>query len=422
MASGLDFPRVTVRISNHFEGPNFVNGLAKQQNSYTIIDPEHAMLTFRGGFNDAITYVQIVEGTGFGRDANGRYTGTVTGYVAHEQGAPENGWSFSSLAVGLDRLNTLVSDPAVTFGDLLLIPLEYEFIGARYDDVYICGSFDDIALGFNGNDNFDGLSGSDRLFGHHGNDLLTGGDGNDVLNGGRDDDTLLGGRGDDTAYGLHGDDLLSGGSGNDLLYGGIGDDDASGGAGSDTINGQDGDDAVDGGAGDDSLAGGRGDDTIVGGSGGDTIDGGAGADRIEGNDGTNVLYGRGGADVLVAADGSDQLFGGRGGDILVSAAGADFVDGGVGDDTLSGNDPVTGAGDDAADTFIFEAAFGHDVVTDFEIGFDALLLAGGITSDAVSTTVAGEDVLVTVDHLGVQTILVEDAAALFNPVIDIMYG
>ena len=41
MASGLDFQPVTIRISNHFEGPNFVNGLAKQSDSYTIVS-EHA--------------------------------------------------------------------------------------------------------------------------------------------------------------------------------------------------------------------------------------------------------------------------------------------------------------------------------------------------------------------------------------------
>jgi hypothetical protein len=86
MPRDLDFQRVTVRISNHFEGPNFVNGLAIQDASYTVVSEERARLVFRGGFDPDVTYVQIVSGTGFGLDANGRYTGTVTSYRAFERG------------------------------------------------------------------------------------------------------------------------------------------------------------------------------------------------------------------------------------------------------------------------------------------------------------------------------------------------
>ncbi len=174
MASGLDFERVTVRISNHFDGPNFVNGLAKQSGTYTILSETQAVLSFAGGFDTAITYVQVVEGEGFGLNADGRYTGTVHAYTGFEEANPANRWRFENLDTSLDRLNTLASDPAVTFQDLLLIPLEYEFVGAQFDDVFIMGSFDDIGYGFGGNDNFDGLSGDDMLFGHAGSDLLTG--------------------------------------------------------------------------------------------------------------------------------------------------------------------------------------------------------------------------------------------------------
>jgi hypothetical protein len=59
---------------------------------------------------------------------------------------------------------------------------------------------------------------------------------------------------------------------------------------------------------------------------------------------------------------------------------------------------------------------------DFEIGFDSIILAAGITEADVTTRVAGEDVLVSVDFLGTQTILVQGAAALFNPDIDLQFA
>ena len=138
MARELDFQRVKITISNHFEGPNFVNGLAKQDASYTVVSDTRARLEFAGGFDSDVTYVQIVSGTGFGIDANGRYTGVVESYIAFEKGNRANGWSFENLDTSLDRLNTLASDPGVSFEDLLLIPLEYEFVGAQFDDVFIC--------------------------------------------------------------------------------------------------------------------------------------------------------------------------------------------------------------------------------------------------------------------------------------------
>ena len=42
-------------------------------------------------------------------------------------------------------------------------------------------------------------------------------------------------------------------------------------------------------------------------------------------------------------------------------------------------------------------------VTDFEVGFDGLVLAAGISAGDVTTEVVGDDVLVRVDFLGEQT-------------------
>ena len=421
MARELDFQRVKITISNHFEGPNFVNGLAKQDASYTVVSDTRARLEFAGGFDSDVTYVQIVSGTGFGIDANGRYTGVVESYIAFEKGNRANGWSFENLDTSLDRLNTLASDPGVSFEDLLLIPLEYEFVGAQFDDVFICGSFDDVARGFAGDDDFNGLSGDDRLFGNAGSDLLTGGDGDDRLLGGAGGDALAGGDGDDRGLGGRGGDALVGNAGNDSLLGGAGGDRVRGGAGSDRLRGGGGDDRLRGGDGGDVLSGGAGDDALLGQGGGDSLEGGGGDDRLDGGAGTNFLFGQSGDDALFGAAGSDELFGGAGADRLAARAGADFLIGGAGDDRLSGN-AAGGTGDRAVDTFIFEDAFGDDVVTDFEVGFDGLVLAAGITAGDVTTEVVGDDVLVRVDLLGEQTILVEGVAGRFDPAIDILFG
>jgi Ca2+-binding RTX toxin-like protein len=422
MATGLDFQRVTVRIFNHFEGPNFVNGLAKQTSSYEILSDDRARLEFAGGFDSSVTYVQIVEGEGFGIDANGRFTGTIDSYFAFEKDTPENGWRFDNLDTTLDHLNTLASDSAVTFEDLLLIPLEYDFVGAEFDDVFICGSFDDIARGRAGDDNFDGLDGADSLFGHVGADVLTGGGGDDLLAGGRDADLVIGGSGADEIRGGDGRDVLRGGTGADRIEGGRGGDAMHGGHGSDALLGGAGSDRVHGGNGSDSVSGQEGDDVLLGQRGGDTLLGGEGDDRLAGGAGTNVLFGQRDSDRLTGGSGSDQLFGGSGADRLSSGTGADFLIGGTGDDTLAANAPGSGAGDKAVDTFIFEAAFGDDLVADFEVGFDGIVLAAGITEADVTTSVAGEDVLVSVDFLGTQTILVQGVASLFNPDIDLLFA
>lgn len=421
MPSGLNLPKTVVRISNHFEGPNFVNGLAIQNASYTVLNGTTARLEFAGGFDTSITYVQIVRGTGFGVTADGRFTGTVTSYVGFEKDAPQNRWTFENLDTSLDRLNTLVSDPAVTFADLLVIPLVYEFHGAEFDDIFITGSFDDVAFGYDGDDNYSGLSGADTLYGGIGADTLRGQDGADRLFGGRGSDMLYGGREADSIFGGGGDDLILGGSEADLIRGGAGSDVVRGGAGGDTIHGGGGADTISGAEGDDLLYGGSGDDVLAGGQGGDSIEGGGGDDVIRGGDGANFLFGQAGADRLTGGDDSDELFGGAGDDRLASGAGADFVIGGAGDDRLSAN-LSGGDGDVAVDTFIFVAAFGRDVITDFEIGFDGIAFAGGITEGDVTTRTRGDDVIIDVDVLDGQRVVVLGVAGQFDPGIDISFG
>ena len=71
--------------------------------------------------------------------------------------------------------------------------------------------------------------------GNEGNNRLTGGSGNDVINGNGGNDRLNGGSGADILNGGAGKDELNGGSGNDILDGGSGSDELEGGSGNDTL-------------------------------------------------------------------------------------------------------------------------------------------------------------------------------------------
>jgi Ca2+-binding RTX toxin-like protein len=76
-----------------------------------------------------------------------------------------------------------------------------------------------------------------------------------------------------------------------------------------------------------------------------------------------------GIDNVIAGSGNDTIVGNNNGGILNGAAGNDAIRGGSGNDVLIGglgNDRLTsGLGDDA---FVFRPGFGHDVVTDFNVG------------------------------------------------------
>ncbi|MFC4346915.1 beta strand repeat-containing protein [Kordiimonas lipolytica] len=201
------------------------------------------------------------------------------------------------------------------------------------------------------------------------------------------------------------------------IRGGSGDETLTGGNSGDTLRGGDGDDSVSGNEGDDVIWAGRGDsgnDRLAGGAGADTIGGGGGNDFIEGSDGSDLLYGGQGDDTIYATShnnengdlstniawggpGNDLLLGGLGNDTLGGGVGSDTVNGGAGDDVIwasAGDDMLSGGA--GADTFIFVATSGDDVITDFDLGEDTLNLtfAGtGFTSvasvQAAATAVNG---------------------------------
>ena len=179
------------------------------------------------------------------------------------------------------------------------------------------------------------------------------------------DDFQLGGRAD-LARGLAGDDWIHGGGGNDTLDGGQGNDRLIGGYGFDVLLGGLGNDVLDGNQGNDRLEGHGGNDLLWGREGNDTLNGGYGFDTLIGGNGNDVLRGGGGNDKLVGGNGSDTLQGGAGNDTLIGSQGNDLLNGGAG-----------------ADTFVFHAGSGSDMITDYQVGIDRLMIDDAILRQSV---------------------------------------
>ena len=208
--------------------------------------------------------------------------------------------------------------------------------------------------------------GDDQVTGDASNNIFKGRDGDDQINGADGDDEINGGAGNDILNGDAGNDVLRGNSGDDIVNGGDGDDELYGGGGVDIMDGGAGDDLILGVTGDDQLSGGEGDDNIFGRADNDTLDGGDGDDRLTGNQGDDVMMGGAGRDVLVAGGGDDTLTGGNG-----------------------------------QDFFVFLDERGADVITDYEIGVDHIVMTNrsfgdrGVVFSDLGIAQAGADTVVT---------------------------
>lgn len=200
-----------------------------------------------------------------------------------------------------------------------------------------------------------------------------------------DDGFLIEPEGDDIAYLRGGNDRFAMGRGDDIAYGGTGRD---------------------------KIWGGQGYDTLYGGSGSDTLWGNDGKDVLYGGTSNDSLFGGNSRDLLVGGSGNDDLFGGRNKDTLLGGKGDDKLTGGTNHDILTG-----GAG---ADMFIFGRGVreGNDIITDFEVGVDTLIIeiARGFN---IEDTVSGA--LITIN--GLNTVLLEGVfEADLDPLTDIQFG
>ncbi|WP_051206324.1 proprotein convertase P-domain-containing protein [Sporomusa ovata] len=109
-------------------------------------------------------------------------------------------------------------------------------------------------------------------------------------------------------------------------------------------------------------------------------------------------------DTIVGNAADNLLAGGRGNDLLSGAAGSDILFGGKGNDTLTG-----GA---AGDEFVIEKdAGGSDVITDFTVGVDKIVLAGfsGSAYSALTFTQEGTNTRIGLGNG--QSVLLQNIAA-----------
>ena len=132
------------------------------------------------------------------------------------------------------------------------------------------------------------------------------------------------------------------------------------------------------------------------------------ADRIEGLDGYDEVFGFGGDDILDGGPGNDELFGAEGDDTLSGGPGDDFLDGREGDDTLTG-----GPGRDVF-AYYAESHNGHDVITDFDVAEDRIVLSERIDRSGLVVRREGADTVIELpDGLGTVTLVNVSA---FDPV------
>ncbi|MBE9187176.1 DUF4347 domain-containing protein [Microcoleus sp. LEGE 07076] len=137
----------------------------------------------------------------------------------------------------------------------------------------------------------------------------------------------------------------------------------------------------------DAILGTNDDDILTGGSENDVLMGMRGNDYLDGTSGNDSLFGGKGNDILLGGSGNDALFGSRGADILNGGDGNDILLGGKGDDLLTGglgSDVLTGG--NGNDKFLLSTNSGTDIITDFEVGKDLLVLGNGLTFSQLSVT------------------------------------
>ncbi|MBX2855343.1 MAG: cadherin-like domain-containing protein, partial [Rhodobacteraceae bacterium] len=210
---------------------------------------------------------------------------------------------------------------------------------------------------------------------------------------GESETSITGGTGDDEIRGGSGDDIISGGEGDDAINGGADDDILTGGAGNDVLRGNSGDDEIRGGDGDDELYGGGGVDMLFGEGGNDLMLGVTGDDQLFGGAGDDNMFGRANNDSLDGGEGDDRLTGNQGDDVMIGGAGRDVMVGGGGNDTMTGGEGV--------DFFVFLNERGEDVITDFEVGTDNILMANrtfgdrGVEFTDLEIAQVGADTVVT---------------------------
>jgi len=172
-----------------------------------------------------------------------------------------------------------------------------------------------------------------------------------------------------------------------LIAGTDANEDLLGTAESDRLNGFSGDDIIVGNLSDDHIWGGFGNDTLRGDRRASSSSRGGGDDLLYGGPGNDLLYGQAGDDRLFGGTLNDQLWGGKGDDLLR---------GGLGKDKLRG-DPSSG-NHSGKDAFFLVPDEGTDIVLDFEVGVDKLVLGGGLAPKVLSISQQESNTLINLSN------------------------
>mgnify|MGYP001361153903 CR=1 FL=1 len=408
---------------------------APTDSDQTFTDTSGDDLLVGGSGND--TFTVFGNGTGFNTIIGGSGTDRIVGSQWNDTLGLANGAGNLAgietidLGSGYDKIQLTSGDDHLDFSAISVSGVELIDAGAGNDAV----------VGSAGNDLIRGNSGDDMLAGGDGNDTFTivgNLDGFDVFNGGSGTDRIAGSDWNDTLHLANVADILTGieaielGGGHDrIMLSSQGDHlDLSGmsvsgvelidaGSGNDTVIGSTGNDVIRGNAGDDVIFGGDGNDTftILGNPEGfDVFNGGAGTDQIVGSGWSdtlslaNVAGNLAGIEVIDLGGDYDKISLTSGSDHLdlssISVRGVELIDAGAGNDIIvasAANDVLKGGLGN--DTFAFRDDFGHDIITDFELG-------SGSAHDLLDVSDAGfidfSDVLAAADEFGSGTVITVD--------------
>ncbi|WP_309494743.1 tetratricopeptide repeat protein [Phormidium yuhuli] len=119
-----------------------------------------------------------------------------------------------------------------------------------------------------------------------------------------------------------------------------------------------------------------------------------GDDYLVNNDVGRILFGNEGDDTIIGGAGDDTIFGGQGNDFLVGGEGNDILSGDRGFDTLTG-------GGGSNQFIVAPSADDRDVITDFTVGRDKMILREGVTLGDIQ-----------IQNTAVGTLILQDGAAL----------
>ncbi|HHP7230825.1 MAG TPA: calcium-binding protein [Xenococcaceae cyanobacterium] len=136
-------------------------------------------------------------------------------------------------------------------------------------------------------------------------------------------------------------------------------------------------------------------------------------DVAVGGDEVDVIMAGAGDDNIMGAEGTDFMFGGLGDDIVRGGAGDDVVVGNEGSDVL-----ISGTGSDIYEFFADQFVAGDiDVILDFELGQDAIVVVGStdVSYEAASglLSVDGLEVAALEAGLDATTLIRENSTVIF---------